>query len=232
MLLKSNSKKVIKDTDDQPNVLKLTNNNNSSEQFKGFDEQKKKIKFAENQLLAIKKKKKNYIKEKNLKKKNENVNLYMKEYSFFYRGFKNKYVYWEIVIFVRKFLLSFFSVLNETIPREFAQSSLIVILFFFLLLNFKHNPYKSVKINMLENFSLFICITTVASSFWFGLVMGQMSKVFLIAVCFGMNLIFLFICGIMILKEVAIRYKSKSRKLLLGFQVLIKNFGSKKSSVK
>ena len=98
-----------------------------------------------------------------LKQKVEQSQIFM----FFYKDFTSKYYFWECLIFVRKFILSFLASMTETLPTEIICVLMIICLFFSLLMTMKHNPYKLKSANSVEITSLFVCLITVMSSLIF-----------------------------------------------------------------
>ena len=131
----------------------------------------------------------------------EKKSSHTRAFSFFYRGFKNEYYYWECIIFVRKFLLSLFSALTETLTEEIGETILVTILTVFLLFNLLNKPYKSRYGNTLESFSLLICIVASVTSYFFEMVDDNSSKTGLATICFGLNIVFFVVCGSIVLKE-------------------------------
>ena len=148
-VLKFNQKEILKQLATQRTVegqIKLTVDIEKSKKSNKNEISTKKT--STNKVTKIK------INKVSLQTKGMEWGVYIKAFSFFYRGFRSRYFYWECVIFARKFLLSLFSALNGTIPDEIAVVCNVMILFIFLLLHLKHKPYKVGVANRLETFSL------------------------------------------------------------------------------
>lgn len=80
------------------------------------------------------------------------------ELSFFIRGYKSKFYYWESLIIVRKFLLCLMITINDALSQEKKWMVIVSILFGFLYFTLSKKPYNTAKANYLENFSLVCCV--------------------------------------------------------------------------
>ena len=89
---------------------------------------------------------------------------YSKTFVFFYKDYQVKFFYWECLIFFRKFILTFFSVLSHTMNNEIRLIVMFIIIWIFYGLTNKHKPYKSLQCNELELTSMTICMISIFSS--------------------------------------------------------------------
>lgn len=83
-------------------------------------------------------------------------------FEFFYKDYHENRFYWEVIIFLRKFLIYLFCSFNGTLYSEIKTLALLIILFLFFSLTMSYKPYKKITLNKLELFSLSILIYTVA----------------------------------------------------------------------
>jgi len=113
-----------------------------------------------------------------------------KTFSFFYKGFSDKYYYWECMIFFRKFILIFFSTLNETDLDELKRLFLIGFLSVFYFITLSARPYKHRISNFMEMFSLLTCIFTVIVSVLTTSGISDSAKSAYFVLCIIMNTIF------------------------------------------
>ena len=187
-----------------PLVLGLILQNNYRKITNTFNHEGQKLKIFE---IKQNRHELNVFKTEN-EKSSLNRDSYRKVFSFFYRGFQSKYCFWECIIFVRKFLLSLFSALNETLKGEITETFLILILVFFLCLNLHKEPYSSRYGNKLENFSLITCLITFATTYISATIDDDYKKSALIAIILVLNIGFLVICGSLMLKETMKIYQS------------------------
>ena len=121
--------------------------------------------------------------------KNDDSRIFM----YFCKDFKNKNFYWECLIFNRKFILSFFSTMNETLSDEIIFYSMLVVIFFFLMITLKNSPYKLPRANYIEVFSLMTCAFTIFSSLVFKSQVGQLFMYVVGFTCLILNLMFYFL---------------------------------------
>ena len=114
---------------------------------------------------------------------------------FFYRDFKNKFYYWESLIFFRKFLITFISTLNETIPIEPKTLLMMIFISVYIHLTGKRWPYKENLCNYLEMISLYALGITVFANLIFNSETYQALKIFFFIATLISNLIFYGITG-------------------------------------
>ena len=81
-------------------------------------------------------------------------------FGFIYKGYNEKYYFWEIVLFARKFLLIFIGVFTEFFPKETRDINLVLILMVFFLAQVKCKPFEKNFLNKLEKLSLLIATIT------------------------------------------------------------------------
>ena len=152
----------------------------------------------------------------------------LKTYAFFYKGFKREYFYWESLIFIRKFVLIFFSTINDTNLQEMNRGVLFMIFGVFFYLTMKLKPYNNDISNKMDIFSLFACIITVFASGITNSGMGNTSKTASFLICVMINIAFyLFVLFCLIFDLYNVFKKSKRNincKSQVSKQVMIKKF--------
>ena len=75
---------------------------------------------------------------------------------FIYRGFKNEYYYWELVIFIKKMILIFIGSFTDMFPAESKAPILLVVISIFLLIQVRVKPYERTYLNNIETLSLLV----------------------------------------------------------------------------
>ncbi len=113
-----------------------------------------------------------------------------KTFFFFYKDYQVKFFYWECLIFFRKFILTFFSVLNHTINNEVRLIIMFTIIWIFYALTNKLKPYKTLKCNRLELSSMVICMISIFSSAVFISECEIELKKFVAVACIFSNMLF------------------------------------------
>ena len=103
---------------------------------------------------------------------------------FFFKDCKDQYYYYEALIFIRKFVITFINTLDEKIPDELKV--MIIIFFLGIFINFVklRNPYKlnisnnleisSLGLIILTSFSGLVSNSTFSSSFKVGFMFGTL----------------------------------------------------------
>lgn len=137
-------------------------------------------------------------------------------FMFFCRDYKNKFYYWESLIFFRKFIITFIFTLDESIPIE----SKTVITWIFLCIYIKNTgkqmPYKEGLCNNLEIMSLSVLGITIFSNLLFNSEAYTTLKIIFFAITLLANLIFyIIIC----FKLAKIFIKEIKKKKLEGIKV-------------
>jgi hypothetical protein len=79
---------------------------------------------------------------------------------FLFRGYTEERYYWELVVFGRKFFLTFFAVFTEYMNVQTRSTLLCIVLLGLLELSMSAKPYYSNVLNRLEIASLFITYMT------------------------------------------------------------------------
>jgi len=125
-----------------------------------------------------------------------------KTFVFFYKDYKSDFFYWECLIFFRKFILSFFSSLSNTINNEIRLILMLAILFIFFELTRKKQPYKESLCNFIELLSMVVCIISVFSSEVFASESSLIFQYIVAVICIMSNLIFFILTFLLILMKV------------------------------
>ena len=132
--------------------------------------------------------------------------------SYFYCGYRSTYYYWEIVIFVRKFLLTFILTLDQKIKEEYKWSLVVSILFIIFWMTVINNPYKIKFLNKLEMFSLAACLFSCFIAFLSVADENSIFKGIFNIICVGMNFVFYAIAILLILYDFYGKFKGKGMK--------------------
>ena len=88
-----------------------------------------------------------------------------KVFFFFFKDCKDDFFYYETLIFVRKFILTFINTIDQVVPDEVRLTMIIVLIGIFLNFVRKKLPYKLMFSNYLEIFSLNLIILTNVTNF-------------------------------------------------------------------
>lgn len=95
-------------------------------------------------------------------KKNYKINTEYNErntlYKFFYRDYKDRFYYWECILFFQKFFLTFLVNIKEIFGDETRDCLFYAIYFIYLDAMIILFPFKIKQINYLEIISIFVCI--------------------------------------------------------------------------
>ena len=75
------------------------------------------------------------------------IMLVIKNLGFLYRGYRKKYYFWELLNFLRKFLLIFIGVFTENLPKQIKPTLLIMILVLYIYLHLNYQPYQLIYLN-------------------------------------------------------------------------------------
>ncbi|CDW91246.1 UNKNOWN [Stylonychia lemnae] len=104
-----------------------------------------------------------------MKYQNRLKNLAVREkYGFLYRGYKYQFYYWEIIIMYRKILITFVAVFVESNFGVVAQALImLMILVWFLAINYQFKPFNTKALNELETVSLITSMATIYCGIFF-----------------------------------------------------------------
>jgi len=114
------------------------------------------------------------------------------KYGFIYKGFKERYYYWEIYIVGRKIAIICVAVFLFQIDRAIQALVCFAIFFLSYRLQELHRPYQTRALNALEVRSLFVGLVTIYCGLFF--LTGDMERttqLILLIVLVGFNLYFL-----------------------------------------
>lgn len=85
----------------------------------------------------------------------------MRIFAFFYKGYQEKYFYWESLIFMRKCFLICFAAMHQSLPAESSRIILVAIFMALFYYTTKLKPFQSGLCNRIDSLSLFVCAFTV-----------------------------------------------------------------------
>ena len=153
---------------------------------------------------------------------------------FFYKDFQPVYFYWECLIFVRKFILTFLSSMAESVAYEIILILMLIIIFNSISLTMKCSPYKLKIANFVELSSLIVCGITIFSALIFrsNCPIGLINFIAVICILFNI-LFFILVIGTMIwdaLKRYQMiqKMKNESQTRTHSSNKVVKNLVSKK----
>ena len=156
-------------------------------------------------------KKVHYIKQETMKGKeisNDNFLRNVGSFDFFYIDYKQKYYFWEITIFIRKFLIYLICSFNDTLYSEVKQVSLMILLFLCFLITLNCAPFQKNVINKIELFSIVVLIYSNAVSFI--ILTGSMPDyviAIIIILFLGSNFLFILSIVVNLMKDFLLRRK-------------------------
>jgi hypothetical protein len=102
---------------------------------------------------------------------------------FFYKGYHQKYYFWELVMFSKKFILIFISTFTEVFPSGTKATILLILLTFYLFLQTRYQPFESRYLNRLEYLSLIATFATAnVGLMLYSEEIRLISRVFLVAI--------------------------------------------------
>ena len=133
---------------------------------------------------------------------------YSKTFVFFYKDYKSKYFYWECLIFFRKFILTFFSVLSNTMNNEIRLIIMLSIICIFLLSTYRNLPYKFKGCNHLELMSMSICMIAIFSSSVFASSSPMNFQYAVGVICILSNMCFFIAAAFMVYLEFRVFFKN------------------------
>ena len=215
-------------------LIKRNRKKNSIEQIPKKDKEnipnkrKTKIKLEEHQNKLFSFKNKNEPKvENNLKSSNEKNDISV----FFVKDYKTQFYYWESIIFLTKFFLSFLPNLSAFLTNEQMNFIYFIIFFLYFLMVFFSSPFKIERINMFEKSSIGICVLTR--------LLMQMStdayftnniQMILYSISLGMNFIFYGFAGYLMFKltewkKLYIKFHKKTSSLIGRARSLTTRYG-------
>ena len=113
-----------------------------------------------------------------------------KIFVFFYKDYQPQCYYWECLIFLRKFILTFLSSMSETLPKEFILFAMIIIIYCSIYLTNSRKPYKLPVANRAELYSLNVCAFTIFSELIFKSDSPEKFINFIGVMCILFNLVF------------------------------------------
>lgn len=136
-------------------------------------------------------------------------------YIFFFKDYKAKYYYWECLIFIRKFFISFFVSMKETIPQEINMFFMLFLIFLSLFLTTIFSPYSLKNTNNAECLSLFVSWINILSAFIFEIDNNQNFLELISIICLLFNFLFFFyVLGNIVLAILKIYKKLQKKKSL------------------
>ena len=156
---------------------------------------------------------------------------------FLYIGFKNEYLYWEVIIFSKKFILIMVSILNEFFEESNRNLNLMFCLISYFYWHVKSQPFERNCFNIVESVSHFVALVT----FLIGILIEneEISKasIFFLVLVFFVNVFYLVLWGYYVLKYTEIKqFLSKKIKeakdKLKRFAVKISSFFSSRCKKK
>jgi hypothetical protein len=133
---------------------------------------------------------------------------------FIYKGYKEDYYYWELVIFAKKIILIFIGSFTDFFPNESKATVLLALICIFLLLQVRIQPYENSYLNQIELLSLFVTFLTAN----FGLLLYsedfKKAGVVLLAIMIMINVLFFcfWIYVFIFFKRKSMREKKKIQK--------------------
>lgn len=139
-------------------------------------------------------------------------------FSFFYKDLHGEYYYWELGVFLRKFLLCFFIYLSELFPEEINNLIIVLLLFVALCVTFVNKPYIVRIANSLEVASLSICIFTYLLNIFENSNSHENFVVAMEIMFFVMNVFFILFCAMFIFKELRPKLLKNYKKFLQKIQ--------------
>ena len=80
--------------------------------------------------------------------------------AFIFKGYKENYYFWEVVLFSRKFFLLFVAVVSEIFPGETQNTNILLILFFYYDIQNRCQPYAFNYFNHIEATTMKISLLT------------------------------------------------------------------------
>ena len=88
----------------------------------------------------------------------ENIDIF----SFIYLGYNKQNYSWEVIMFLKKLMLTFISVFTEFFPSHSKAIILLVTLIFFLYLNVRRKPYVTDFLTNFDTLSLVVSFITAS----------------------------------------------------------------------
>eukprot|EP00347_Sterkiella_histriomuscorum_P009503 403340963 len=152
---------------------------------------------------------------------------------FLYRGYRQEYHFWEIVIMYRKIVLIFVSVFLSNYGVVAQALIVFIILILFLTLNLKAQPFSTIELNDLETLSLISSLITIYCGLFFlsntkqslidtdpdlkskALQLDNQTFLFLFAMIVLSNFMFFIYWAIKMLQEIRLKLIQKVPKLYL-----------------
>lgn len=176
-------------------------------------------------------------KKKKLLKNHKNINSLKNStvLTFFFCGYQSQFYYWESLIFLRKFSLTFVLTLDQTLEQEFKWIIVISVLTIYINITWLKSPYKLKFCNRLEMFSLVTCLISVLVA-----VLNEANETSIFVqifniLCITANLVFYLAALFYILYHFLKKIKSKilmiKSKLSDKFKSIFKNKNSKIENV-
>ena len=122
---------------------------------------------------------------------NEDDSLVFRNLGFIYKGYNEKYYFWEIILFSRKFLLIFIGVFTDFFPTSTRDMNLILIMMIYFLAQILCEPFHLKFLNNLETLSLLIATVTCYMGVLFYSNSMKKAALFFLIVIFSLNIFYL-----------------------------------------
>lgn len=91
---------------------------------------------------------------KNSNSKRTKTLLLIENFGFIFPGYRKECYFWEMVIFLRKFILILIGMFNELLPKHSKPTAFVIILITFIFIHLLSEPYEHSYMNKLESISL------------------------------------------------------------------------------
>lgn len=138
---------------------------------------------------------------KQIQKRQENLELpilIFKSSSFFYKDYKDQYLYWESVIFLLKFGMALILNLDDAIYLEGKDMLYLVLLFIYFGFIMKANPFQEAYMNQLEMLAISIAIL---SRMFFSIYASEKKLIFFV-ISIVINIFFLTVALVVLIKYI------------------------------
>ena len=136
-------------------------------------------------------------------------------FTFFYQDYKTDYYYWESIIFLRKFIITFVYTLSEGFPAELKAVSIFSFIILSMYFTKRKSPFKISFCNTLELFSLIAIAASVLAHFFLSTELDQITKYTIMGASILVNLLFYSTISYFITKKTAliiVRIKNNIKK--------------------
>ena len=106
-------------------------------------------------------------------------------YSFFYKGYKTNVYFWEMLVFLRKYILLVIASMESFISNQMQLYLSLYVIWIALSLQTKYMPYKSRELNRLEIMGLFCAALLNSSGLYYRFVTQTPTVSFILIVTAG-----------------------------------------------